>query len=402
MKNYNINNIIRSLYIAFLGLFGFSMLGQYMVFNVFHLPFALMEIYFIPAIIIKRKAIVATIKRIKRIKIERLILYMLLIFGILFGVITTGQVSFLQAYRSIIYFFICFDYVQKDKLSISIQDVFLSSFFTIIGELIYVIAISSSRIVSSTNCIAIALAILSAYLMGEYIWMFVTIAISFFLVVNTGYRIGIVVVALCMMQVMLFSLFEKDKKLTALRLCKRLLVLFVTLGVGFIVLKNYEAIINYIADLTGMSYFAVFRITQRLKGLIELDFQSSQDTSRFEIFRMGIVRLTQVLPRGLIGELIDEYRFYIDIPIIYLFDLFGSVATIGLLIRFTYSAINEARNYRKYGASDIKKLSLWMIPTMCILFILNGSFLVIVFQTIETGFILGILMNKRHVGTTNG
>lgn len=375
-------------------MFGFSILGQYIVINVFHFPYSLMEIYFLPIIYVKRYKIVKTFKKLTSVTLIRALLYLLLLVGAIYGVLSTFDVGILMSYRSILYMFICFFYMQKKETSCTIDDIQVVSFSAVIGECIYVVGISTSTVVSSTNVIAIALAIMTAFFLEKYIIATITILISLFLTINTGFRIGIVVVALCVVEMVIFTIVRTDRRAKFITIGKRIIIFMLVITAALYFITNYEEIIKSIADLTGMSSFAVFRITSRMQSLFSFDFETSQDTGRLEVFSYAIQRIWQIIPRGLIGESIGEYWLYIDIPIIYLYDLFGSIASYVLIAWVIRILIYNLAKYKSNNNSQLKLLCIWLIPVLCLLFVVNGSFMVIVYQAIETGLILGILANK--------
>ena len=387
--------ILANIYKIFLGMFGFSILGQYILLDVLQLPFSLVEIFFIPIIWIKRKSLFIAVKRLNRLSFKQIVLYFLLLFGFLYGTFATFDFWIILSYRSIIYMIIGFVYMQKQETSCQLSDIWLVSLSAIIGETIYVVIISTSSIVSSTNVIAIALAIFTAFMLERYIMALGTIALSLFLTINTGFRIGIVIVVVCTIEMLLFTLIRKDRKNKIISRIRRGFFLLILIIILIILLNNYEQIVNIIADLTGMSTFAVFRTTERMRELLSFNISASQDTGRLDISMYAIQRLPQIFPRGLIGESIGEYWLYIDNPLVYLYDLFGSIATIGILVWLVMLIINNLNNYILYSKIPIKLLCIWMIPVLLILFVVNGSFMVIVYQAIETGLILGILSNKN-------
>lgn len=390
------SSILRSFYLFILGFLGFSVLGQQLLLDVLHFPISLMEIYFIPAIWFERKNIKQAIKRFMFVNFQRAMLYFLLITGVIFGIIITFDLKMLLSYRSIIYLALCYFYTsRRGDFRCKIEDVLLVSMSAVAGELICVSFISTAAIHSSTNCIAIAMAIISAFILEKYIVACVAVAMSMFLAINTGFRIGIFVVLLCVLEMIIYTIFRKDRTVKANKLFSRIGILVGVILAVFLFTNYYEIIIGKVAEITGMSSFAVFRITERMKGLLQLDFRASQDVERLNVYRYAITRISQIIPRGLIGESIGEYWLYIDAPLIYLYDIFGSVGCWGIVVWFLGLFVKNIKCIRMYDGNALKKLTVLISPLFIFLAIVNNSFLVIMFQAIETGLLLGILKNKN-------
>lgn len=390
-----LNSVVINVYLAFLGLFGFSILGQHVVLNVLHLPFSFMELYFLPVIWCKRHKIVQAFKNMGKVNIPKVCLYLLLIFGFLYGVIATLDVNTVLAYRSILYLILCYHYVQRTNLNIHPGTILKVCIFAMIGEFVYIIVFSTSSIVSSTNCIAIALAIITAFVQQKYWVSIACIAFGCVLSIMTGFRIGIFVVALCGIEMLLYIAFAAPKKQKLISYFRRFFMIGVIVIGMIVVVSNYEIVVAKIAKLTGMSQFAIFRVTERIRGLFMGDARISQDTFRLEIMKYQFERFWQVLPRGLVGEAIGEYWMYIDVPMIYLYDLFGSIASVCICLWLFKKIMWQVWHYKRYRNCPLKIISIWMVPVLLTVFLINGTFMVAVFQAIETGFLLGILTNKR-------
>lgn len=387
------------LYFFLLGFFGFSMLGQYVVLNFFHLPFSFMEIYFIPFFFLNASNIIKYFSRIlKKQPQMSLLMWSLIVIGIIIGIFETQSISFLLAYRSIIYMLLIYYYVKKNTDKIQLNTFMYLNIFAVIGDLIYIKFISTSQINSSVNCIAIGVAIISAFVLGKYILGCVSFLLGIFLGILSGFRIGIVVSVLCFIEALVFMTFKYNKTLRK-RFFKIILLSFFIILVFFIII-NYEEIVKFLAEKLGMSSFAIFRITERMSGLLNLDLSSSQDAIRFEIFQYPISNfISSILPRGLIGELTNEYWLYIDVPILYFYDIFGSLFSLGIVLYWSYKMILKFYNlskkiYKSKIDESMVTLSILLCPLLVMLFIINGSFSVIVFQAVETGILLGNLNKK--------
>ena len=326
---------------------------------------------------------------------KQAVLFLLMIIGGVLGIVSTLDITVLFAYRSILYLLFCFFYVQRESLGCTLMQIFVVAFSAVCGELIYVLLLNEGGIAASTNCIAIALIIVIAFVLEKYILAAISVALSLFLTINTGFRIGIVTVALCVVEMMALLIFRSFQKTSGKQFAKRMgvVVLFVCSVVVFI--NYYEWIIDKIATLTGMSQSAKFRITERLRAFLQFDFTTSQDTQRLDIFKYPFERILQIFPRGLIGENIGEQWLYIDVPMLYLYDIFGSVAAWCIVIWFVVLGFWHLFHYRQLESYNMKMVCFWLMPVIAMLFIINGTFIVAMFQALQMGFILGILSNRR-------
>jgi len=389
----NINKKLINIYSFMLGLFGFSMLGQYIQLNVLKLPFYFVELFFIPVILMNLSSILGIFNRVRY---STVFLLVFIFMSMLSNILNTGELfSAIFSYRAILYllFFMC--YFRLYKKDIPLNLVFTIVLGAICGELVYVLIFSTSLVTSSVNCLAIAIAIWIPYLQKKYFLTVLIVMITLFLAINTGFRIGIIVVAFTILNLFLYSLIN-GKQYRRLRQ-KFKIVLFFGLGFCGLVLfiSNLNFIIEKIASITGMSSFAIFRVTTRLESLITLDFSTSQDIGRLDMFIVFFERIWNIIPRGLIGSVEGglEYSYYIDTPPLYLFDIFGSVMTILIYLYFSLLFIMFAKH--RIINNQIEILSVWLIPLLGMLSLTNGTFMVNSGQAIMTGIILGYVTRKK-------
>lgn len=387
---------IRDIYLFFLGFLGFSMLGQFILLNVFHFPFSFMELYYLPLLFKYRNELASCIKKVFfHPSFKMFILGFILVCGILMGCVETLNFSIIINYRTIIYMILIIEYVNMYGIAINLDTVYLINFAAILGDFAFINIFSNSDITSSINCVAIALAVFSAFLNERYTLGGLAASIGVLNGITSGFRLGIVVSFLIIVEALVFTIVRNDNWSARKVLLKRLGILFAVIGFVSVAIVNYESIISFVATKMGMSNFAIYRVTERMKGLLSLDFTKSQDTARLSIFQYPIQRFIRcIIPRGLIGESIGEYWLYIDVPILYLYDLFGSVCACAILIHCIYLTCRHIK-FVFYKVADWKIiLATLMMPVLLLLEIVNGTFVVVLFQGIETAFILGIHFSK--------
>lgn len=387
---------ISNVYLFLLGFLGFSMLGQFIILNVLHFPFSFMELYYLPLLVKYRNKLATCMKKVFVYPSRKIfILEFLLLSGILIGFIETLDFSILINYRTIVYMILIIEYVNMYGISINLNTVYYINFAAILGDFAFINIFSNSDITSSINCVAIALAVFSAFLNERYTLGGLAAGIGILNGITSGFRLGIIVSFLIIIEALVFTIVRNDNRCVRKVLLKRLGILIAVVGLVIAVIVNYESIISFVATKMGMSYFAIYRVTERMKGLLSLDFVGSQDTARLLIFQYPIQRfICCIIPRGLIGEVIGEYWLYIDVPILYLYDLFGSICACAILINCFYQMCRHIKFvFRKFADRKVVLATL-MMPILFLLEIVNGTFVVILFQGIETAFILAVIFSN--------
>ena len=385
---------VKRIYMFIVGFLGFSMLGQYVVMNVLHIPFAFMELFFLP-LLIKHISRVARCFRRTFMKPTPtyVLIEILLIFGLGVGLITTSDFGIIMNYRTIIYMLLVIMYVRTYSIKIDMKAIYWVNLFAVLGDFVYINLISNADISSSINCVAIGLAILSGFTSEKYLLGCLATALGFVAGITSGFRLGIIVPFIALAEALLYVVIRNDKKRSSRVVIRRVAVITVFICLGIIALTNYEKIIHVIAEKMGMSSFAVFRVIDRMMSLLSFDFVKSQDVQRIEIYMYPIQRFLQcIIPRGLIGESIGEYWLYIDVPSLYLYDLVGSIGTVAILFccaKATLSCVGKVFSRRQNP--PVLTLAFLMMPILLFLLIINGTFMVVVFQGVETAAILGLI-----------
>lgn len=395
MENINVKEKV---YYIVLGFLGFSILGQYIILNVLKFPVMVIEIFYLPLLlnIIKNKKLRFTAK----ITYSELFIILILSLSIGITIIKTNDINSLFNYRSIIYLLICLKIFSKRDISIS--KLYWISLGAIYAEIFFTIFISQNDIVSSSNCIAIALIIIIPFIQKRYIISIINVIICFFYSINTGFRIGIIITIIAVLEILIFLIFYKKILRTIKGILYFPIILLILFYVSNLLKNNYIQIVEFIAELTGMSTFAKFRVTEKLQGLFSGNLEVSQDIGRIYIYLEGLKNyFNSIIPKGLIGEAQGFYFNYIDVPITYLGGIFGNIISIifivKIIIRYCKVVYKKVDNYKlNYQYTQEKILIILAIPILLVLFIVNGSFFVIVYQAIMTGMILGLLFKDRR------
>ncbi len=402
-------NLRQELILLLLGALGFSRAGHFLLMDGLGLPLSLMEVYYIPLLIYWRRPILRFVRhRLTRATRCQTLLWTLLVSGLAAGLVRTLQWSFLTEYRSMLYLLIVFGMVRRSERTIPVMVIQRVALYTVVSELLYIVVCSADEISSSVNCVAIAAAILAAFLCERYLLGMVSFALGAFLGIVSGFRIGIVVAALALVESVIFVLLRRDKQGSARVMLRRWAVVASFAVVVVVFLNFWQPIITTVARWTGMSDFAVFRVTVRLEGLLKMDMAAAQEGTRLMIFRYPLERFLQsLLPRGLIGSLTGEYWLYIDVPILYLYDIFGSLAAWGMLGWFGARVLAAMKLlFRRlpegleHSLDSFRLLCLLLSPVMLCLLIVNGSFIVITFQAVQNAVLLGGLCRTPQKSLT--
>ena len=389
-----VKDMVWKLYIVILGLLGFSVLGQYVLLSVLKFPVLLIEVFYIPLFWRYHRQL----GRLFSCRFSRrgILLLFFCLSGILLGICRTGNPALIVEYRSILYLMLACKLAKNEGVLFDLQTVLFLNLLVLFGEFLYVFVFSGSAITSSLNSVAVILSIVSAFILEKYAVAAVAAAFSLFMGVLSGYRISIIVPLAALLGMLLYLLLRSEK--TWKKLCFKWAVLFVICIAVVLMVQHYETIVYYIAEKTGMDSFAIFRVTERMRGLFQGDITVSQDTERLALFRYPFTRFfTCIIPRGLIGTEIGEYSLYIDVPLIYLYDIFGSVAALVILFVIVLQLIKHIRpclsNQSRYRETFWRNKRVAAITTgiMGLLLVVNGTFMVSPYQAIETGLVLGTL-----------
>lgn len=374
------------IYCFLLGLFGFSVFGLYILINITNLPFYFVEIFFVPMVLFNISSISSLLTKIR---ISMLFLVVLLIMSMLSNIIYTGQVFLsLIAYRSIIYLLIAYSYTKKYKLFIHIRFIYITAIGTIVGETLYVFLFNTGAITSSVNYLAFAIAIWIPFLMKKYFVAGLSLAGTLIVAIHSGFRIGIIVVIFTLINMFFYSILNnsRQRKIQLIRTILFYLIGF--LGITYFI-RNLNDIVEFIANKTSMNSFAIFRVTSRLNDLFMFNFAASQDTLRLNLLSAFYEKIWNVIPGGLVGMVEGgiKYAYYIDLPPIYLIDIFGSFATLIIIIHFIIRFIIKIKLNR--FDNQLEELAVWLLPLLGLLFLSNGTIIVNTGQAIMTGMILG-------------
>lgn len=367
------------------GFLGFSILGQYILLEILHLPFAFIEIYYIPIIVIKFRKIQVYMKKvIHRCSVKT---FFLLYFILISGIMTVGSNGDILAVRSIVYLIIAVDFIEWEE-NIQFYNLYFICLGSVVGEVFFRFVLDTNEMMSSMNCITFVACIFIPYCLKSYCLMFFSAFILLLFSINTGYRIGIIVVLLSVGIILAHLLLrEKRKNVETVR---QILVIGIISIAWLLFRRYYLDVINAFADFTKMSSFARFRVTSRLQGLLEGNTEVSQDSARWEMYKLILKDfLTHIYPIGIVRANGD----YIDVPILFLYDALGSVVTLSIFISMIIKMIKMFFTTLKSKVSEYNIFIVLELVIILFLVIVNGTFLKNTYQAIITGIMIGTFIN---------
>lgn len=387
LRRTNIRKTVEYIYMFVLGFIGFSRMSQYIIFNVLHLPFYLIELFFIPFFAYKWNEYSSLF--IKNTRTKRFVCWtMILIYDVVIGcIVSMNIVDTVTTSRALIYI-VYLALIFEKKKEFTLDKMFLVALGATLGEFIYGLRFSSADIASiNTSCLAIMLFI--PVIKHQYMLFAGCSLLALVVSINSGYRIGIIVLLIALAECVVWIVF-KDEKKTIKSLGEKLIIPVGLIVVMVVVAQNYSWFIKFSSEILGTSQYAIFRVTQRLEALFTGNFSQSNEQLRFEVFKYaGTAFWPSFFPKGLVGKTMGTLHYYYDVPIVYLYDAFGSIPA------YIIAAVCSVKGLRcffgafKKTARDYIVLSGLMFPILFICLLTNGSFLYITFQCITTGIFIG-------------
>ncbi len=382
-----LGRIVEPIYLAFLGFVAFSKSSQYFVFDVLHLPFYLIEVFFIPFFLYAGKEYYGHFRKV--LKRPYFVLWALvLIYDIFAAIIYTSDITnSLAMSRALVYVvMICLIFMEKKQYHI--DKLFIISVAAMIGEMAYGSKYASDDI-ASINTTCLALMVLIPVIQKRYIIFMLCSVLGLIVSINSGYRIGIIVLIVAILEGLAWTVLIEEKR-TVKNLLKKLAIPAGGISFFAILAFNYEKVVEFTSKWLGTSQYAIFRVTERLVGLFKLDFQMSREQERFDKYYIAIDSFWErVIPRGLVGKSIGTLHEYFDVPITILYDAFGSIAAWIVFAVCAFMGFKCFVGAFKKKTPDTYVLAGLMFPVLLLCMMTNGSFLYITFQCITTGIFLG-------------
>lgn len=390
--------ISKHLYLIVLGFLGFSMTGSYLLLKVFHLPFFLVELFFIPLIFRYWYPVFKTFLRRNSISLTFLIA--MLLCSVVMALLNDLNFAVIIEYRSILYLILVFSYIKMNGIDLDLNDILLVSSCSVVSEFYFALVLNESVVATGMNMIGIAISIILSFILEKYFFGFIMFAFSLVGGIISSCRIGIVVSLVAFVTSVFYTIVRGDKTKNNTGTTKRLVFTSFLLLILIIGIYNYIPILNFLAEKLGLDEYTVFRVGERLVSFFKGDFNAAQENIRLNS-NIKIVELffESFFPTG-IKTL--QIPLYTDVPIIYLYDIFGSFVSWILCFSIVFKWMTKIPLiFKKYDTTvSIAKerfeiLAVLTFPVLIVCFIINGSFISNVYQAILTGVLLGFLFGKN-------
>ncbi len=360
--------------------------------NILQFPIFLVELYYLPVLYLWRKKNVIS----SHLKIEKNILLLCAVLWVssMVSIVLYGPYAITE-YRAIIYMLFVYGLYKGNYVQISLTQLYYLSMGIIFGEGIYVLFVKTGSTTSSLNMLAIAVFLISALMLKKYYMLILGAAWVAVYAISSGYRMSVIAFAISVATLLIYLWLSRSVRRNVVKVFVMLAVSISMFIAAVLFVNNLETIVMWVAEITGMGTFAIFRVTTRLQSLLMLDFETSQDGARFAVFSMIFTEFFEsVFPVG-----IDASRNgnYIDAPMIYLYALFGSVLAWLLVIRNCFVVGKSFLTFCKFGKfrSEASECCLFVMPLVACLLIANGTFIVTTNKAVLLGILLGTLENKN-------
>jgi len=351
--------------------------------------FFIFELFLIPYLIYKRKLFFSLLKDLFHLTLIPTFLYIILFCSILFGTINNNGnfISVFTTTRPFFYIILIINYFYKTK-DININKIYTWSIASIIGEAIFIQFIQINRNWYYINVVTLALIIIIPLIEKKPIKYIFSMCLGLFISIISGYRINLLIIIVGNLTALFWIIFFNFTKIKIKQLLKRIFLLVIIIFFLIIIIQNYIFIIDMISKFIKIERATIYRITDRLKYFLMGDFSSSQDTTRLNNYKMIPNEFNEnLIPTGLIGKTLDYYGTYTDVPIILLFESFGSVLSIFILIVINLIGfIAFIKSFYCYNITQI--VAGLMYPIFIILFVINGTFIYFTNVSLMTALII--------------
>lgn len=371
---------------------GFFAMSTYSDVVIGFLGYNLIELLFIPVLLYYWYT--GKLRLSRRISISWLDLPVALVMvaTICLGFINAGNVfSVVTCIRPFLYILLILKYLRSTDSRIPAKKLYPLAMGCIFGDITYMTTVSAlyaSKGYHHINIIALVVVTLIPILQHKKLKTIISFTVSISAAILSGYRINTVVVILSLFSAVLF--ITLTTKLSLAKLGYLFLVALMVAGLLWC-LYHFEEVSVFLADTLNLSRATVYRSLDRIADLLTGDYTLGDENRLIKLAKPFREFRDYLFPLGPIGKT-DLSRFgnYTDSPILFLYDLFGSLGAWIFIILYAINAIRKAAAIlRRWNrVSELNKLYVMMLPILLCLFVLNGTFLT--FVNISIFFALAI------------
>ena len=389
-------DIIEYLLLLLTGFFALSTFSDVVIGTI---GYNLIEILFLPILFFYWHKSTFRIPRTFGLSIGEFLLILSVVGSTVLGIINTGAVfAVVTCVRPFVYILLILKYFRLNNREISTTKLYVLSLGCILGDMAYTMNHSlafESNGYHHINIIAVALITLIPIIRRKGILACFSFILAFSVSILSGYRINTLVTLVALFSGILILLLTV--KSARSRLIYLLLILAFLLGLFWCV-NHFDAVSAFLTNTLKLSNATVYRSLKRIAGLLNGELTLG-DENRIKKLVMPFHEFgSSLFPQGPIGKTdLSRFGYYTDVPIIFLYDLFGSIGAWLFVIVFAARSLMTAfRILRCWAiASDHNKLFVAFLPVLLSLFILNGTFMT--FVNISILFALTISGNRLTI-----
>ncbi|MCQ2385168.1 MAG: hypothetical protein MJ078_00610 [Clostridia bacterium] len=351
------------------------------------MPFFFYDVFFIPFLIAFRREIWAMLKK-GAYRYEWLG-YAVCFLCFLIGAVRGREylTAHLTTFRTVFYFMVgvfFFTKVEKPDMNF-LYALCLGACF---GDAVFLQYAAYGADYMSVNMVSLLLICIIPIMQDKLLFTVPSAFFAVYLAFRSSFRAYFVALAAALFFSLVYMVWAKRSK--------KALYALLTVAAGMVVaIWQIDAISAFAKDVLGMNSLAVYRVTDRLKSLVSLDFTKSEDVARLTLLKEPFETFfTAVLPQGLIRKGVDElaYGRYKDTPMTFLYDAFGSVLAWALVLFLAAHLVFLIRKHWNKDAPAEKGAAFALIMSFGVMMFVNGTFFYIVYESALAAVMVGVLL----------
>ncbi len=389
IKNWK--NRIMSAEFFLLGILSFSLISRYIFLYALEMPMMLPEIFWLLFLLLNIRIYVKDFSIIKNKKFLISCAFLLVLF--LFSVFRGGSAYSTLSYVQSLFEFMFFAVIFMDYEKIDVDKMWWLTFGAICGDLIYMMFLSVENY-ANVNHIAWVVCCVSSFLVKGKYKIVLSYIIAFVAAIFSGYRINIILILVSLLVCVLWMILKKREN--SIRALLVRLGLFVMLVCGTVFLYiNLIPIIQKVASVFNFDANKIFRVVNRLEMFFSGTSGSGTDSHRVELMSMVFKEFPNtIFPSGLVRGPVDGNGwYYIDIPLILFYEIFGSVLTWIILIFLIFWSVKLIKDSLRLPDFDKAYiLTALALPGLYILLLTNGFFIIANSSAVITGILVGTVL----------
>jgi hypothetical protein len=370
---------------AYLGVFVFSRFAAFLTIELFNLNIYLPEIFFIPLIFFAPKSWFKIFTIGENFKLVFFGTSFFIVLILLTGIFNSyGIISALGAIRGYLYVFVFF-MIGLNIRRVDLVFIFWICVFSTAISFIWLIVFplqDDEVYYVSLNCIFLAIGL--SYFLNFKVLHVCLLGMSVYISIFSALRRVFFVVLIFYVILLIVYLLKKDLKFIFL------IVLFMGLFLA------YEKLLDFLGSVTSNNDWLYERIYLKTLFLLE------EGGARGDFNRIGMIdeffsnSKLNIFPKGFLtkNSNVTGDGSYMDLPLSEIFYTFGAPLAIFFILSIIIRTLYLLRR-SKSKANGIYQI----IPTFAMLIFaflfFDGGFLIWQYNTIFTGFFLGVLFNSR-------